>query len=203
MTKKRSQLLITAGIALLLLAGGLKAYDLIQDYRAGRNAQLLLEQVQESIAKDVGGGTGKPAAPDGSDKQAEMLSQMNLPYGVLGILKIPKLELELPVLSECTDGLLNVSVCRYMGEAEDRPERLIVAGHSYKSHFGNLPKLAAGDEVCFTSLTGIEYKYSVTGTEVIAGDGHSALEAGEWDITLFTCNFDGSKRVCVRLQAID
>jgi len=204
MTKKRYKFLIVIGALLILTAGGLKVYDMVQDYMSGRSARLLLEQMRELPASAPPSGDADSTAEVTVDASAEQkeIDSAQFAYDVIGILEIPELNLQLPVLSECTNSLLNVSVCRYMGSAEDKPERLIVAGHSYKSHFGNLTKLSVGDKVLFSSLSGAEYSYSVTAITVIAGNGHAALEQGEWDMTLFTCNFDGSKRVVVRCTEV-
>ena len=48
-------------------------------------------------------------------------------YDIIGILAIPKLGLELPVLSECNEELLSISVCRYGGTVEEKPENLVIA----------------------------------------------------------------------------
>lgn len=245
MKKKLPQFLVSAGILLLLLAGVLKAYDMIQDYSSGHNTQLLLEQMKEYTAStsaqesvpsqpansgedeipsdELNGQTETreytvPIYADESvppytinndadetpsdeleEQAATETSPTNLIYDVIGTLEIPALKRTLPVLNECTDSLLKVSVCRYMGTTADgSPNRLVIAGHSYKSHFGNLSKLALGDEVYFTTLSDIQYHYRVTEIIVIEGNDHASLEQGQWDITLFTCNNDGSKRILVR-----
>lgn len=119
-------------------------------------------------------------------------------YDALGVLSITRFGLKLPVLTECTDSLLKVSPCRYLGSADGKPERLVIAGHNYKSHFGRLSKLVIGDEVRFTDLSGTEYIYTVSEITVISMDDHKALMQGEWDITLFTCTADRVRRVLVR-----
>ncbi|MEG1870020.1 MAG: sortase, partial [Oscillospiraceae bacterium] len=117
-------------------------------------------------------------------------------------LSIPKLNLELPVLDECTDYLLKLSVCRYEGKTEGTPSKLIIAGHNYKSHFKTLSELAVGDTVTFTSLTGEVYSYTVSALEEIDGNDIDGLHQGDWDITLFTCNFDGGNRLLIRCRLI-
>lgn len=222
MSSKTSRLLIAAGAALLLLAGGLVVKDLVEDYNAGRSAQLLLEQLREREAAAAqsadlatptqaastpapeasGGQTPEPTPTQEPEdtQEPDYTEPPPLVYDVIGVLSIPQLGLQLPVISEYSDALLRVSVCRYKGDAQEKPDSLIVAGHSYKSHFGNLSKLAPGDKVYFTGLSWNEYCYSVTEVTVIEADDHAALESGEWDISLFTCTPDGSKRILVRCQ---
>lgn len=121
-------------------------------------------------------------------------------YEAIGVLTIPKLKLELPVLTEYSESMLNISICKYDGEVLDKPERLIVAGHNYKSHFGKLPGLEAGDEVCFSTTAGVTYIYSVIEITDISMYDHETLEQGEWDITLFTCDSDPGRRVLIRCR---
>ena len=124
-------------------------------------------------------------------------------YSTIGIIYIPKLNVRLPVLSECTSALLNVSVCRLSGLVNDKPNRLVIAGHNLKSHFKGLDTLNIGDEVTFTTLAGVTYRYSVSevaalhksqGAEVHAIDG--------WDISLLTCKSDRTMRTMVRCVEI-
>lgn len=121
-----------------------------------------------------------------------------LQYEAAGVLYIPKLALELPVLSEYSTSNLKISICTFEGDALSSPERLIIAGHNYKSHFGRLSKLSPGEEVRFQNNDGTLFSYTVTEITSISMYDHEALEQGEWDITLFTCDTDRSRRVLVR-----
>lgn len=228
-----SRVLIASGCACLLVAGGVGAYSLVDDYLAEQRSQDVLEQLLVSVdvqldAQDFASSEPKEnstpptAAPlfetlfwtepasdvsDTNDVQipdeqtSDILPPAETPkpvYDALGVLSITKFGLKLPVLTECTDSLLKVSPCRYLGSAEGKPERLVIAGHNYKSHFGKLSKLASGDEVRFTSFDGAEHIYTVSEITVISMDDHKALMQGEWDITLFTCTSDRVRRVLVR-----
>lgn len=202
MNKRLPKLLIFAGIGLVVLAGILMAYSLAQDYFAGQRAQLVMEQawgLPSSAPLPVSTPAGASLLED-PDASIEAVP-LNLSYTVIGVLSIPQLGVELPVLSECNDDLLKISVCRFGGgQIPEKPERMIVSGHNYRSHFGRLSSLVPGDEVRFTNLEGIEYRYAVSElTDISAGDRES-LGQGEWDITLLTCNFDRSKRILVRCR---
>lgn len=196
-SRRLSSTLITIGLALLVAACGIEIYNSIEDYSAGKRAEYVLEQIQQppsaSPEPDVNGYVAvtvddEPPPPIETD--------------TIGVLTITRLDLELPVLRECTEDTLSVSVCRYLGSSLVKPKRLVIAGHNYKRHFGNLPKLVAGDEVLFTCPSGEVYRYAVTNTKVISEYDHSALRQGEWDIALFTCNSDGSKRIVVQCREV-
>lgn len=198
-----SPILIAAGIVMLLAGGIIAGYGFIDDYSAGQNARTLLKQIRGEVYPAVTGEPVKadPSPLDPSPKGSNTPSAApELQFDAVGILTIPKLALELPVLSEYSDSLLKVSVCRYEGKVLDKPERLVVAGHNYRSHFGKLRKLAVGDEVRFSNIDGSEYSYTVTEITIISMHDHRALEDGEWHITLFTCDSDRSKRILIRCR---
>lgn len=121
----------------------------------------------------------------------------------IGILSIPKLSLELPVLYRWSEELIKKSVATFSGEVTGDFSRLVILGHNYESHFGKLPNLKVGDAVMMKWLEGIEYQYEVTELLQIQGTDAKSLQEGDWDLTLFTCNFDGTKRELVRCKRID
>ena len=88
--------------------------------------------------------------------------------------------------------------CRYRGSIFT--DGLIIAGRNFQRHFGNLKLLNSGDEVDFTDADGVVYKYTVKSVEKLAGTDVDAMEAGDWDLTLFTCTIGGVSRVTVRCQ---
>ena len=61
----------------------------------------------------------------------------------IGILKIPALNLELPVMSDWSYPQLRTAPCRYAGSAYQ--DDLVIAAHNYRRHFGLLGTLAAGE----------------------------------------------------------
>ena len=75
---------------------------------------------------------------------------------------------------------------------------MIIAGHNYHSHFGNLKYLTPGDLILFTDMAGNTFSYKVTETQVLDGTAVDEMESGDWDMTLFTCTLGGASRVAVR-----
>lgn len=121
-----------------------------------------------------------------------------------GILHIPTLSLTLPVLSECTDELLKKSICIYERTEKEDSVQTVIAGHTYKSHFKYVPTLLAGEVVYYFDIAEqIVYSYAVTESQEIASTDFDTLRSGEWDLTLLTCNYNGSKRVIVRCVSVD
>ena len=180
------RLLVAAG-ALLLLAGALLAgQNLLTERRAARQTADLLASVETRIAAPA----DLPAPEVTGDPWAG--------YEVIGVVGLPDLGLSLPVLAGYTQDLLAVAPCRYTDDLALEPGQLVVAGHNYRTHFGRLGELAPGSRITWQNLDGVTYTYTVTEvTEIDAGD-REALEQGDWDLTLFTCDVTRTRRILVR-----
>ena len=180
------RLLVAAG-ALLLLAGALLAgQNLLTERRAARQTADLLASVETRIAAPA----DLPAPEVTGDPWAG--------YEVIGVVGLPDLGLSLPVLADYTQDLLAVAPCRYTDDLALEPGQLVVAGHNYRTHFGRLGELAPGSRITWQNLDGVTYTYTVTEvTEIDAGD-REALEQGDWDLTLFTCDVTRTRRILVR-----
>ena len=118
----------------------------------------------------------------------------------IGVLRIPALELELPIISEWNYPNLKSAPCRYSGSAY--LNNLILCGHNYASHFGSLKNLQEGDIVIFTDMDGNEFVYEITLLETLSSSDVEGMENGDWDLTLYTCTIGGSYRITVRCELI-
>ena len=119
----------------------------------------------------------------------------------IGVLEIPVLGLKLPVASEWSYPNLRSSPCRYQGSVYQ--DNMIIAGHNYNRHFGRLKDLGIGDEIRFTDADGNIFDYQVADLESLPGTAVEEMEAGEWDMTLFTCTYGGKSRVTIRCRRIE
>lgn len=116
----------------------------------------------------------------------------------IGVLRIPALELELPIISEWNYPNLKTAPCRYSGSAY--LNNLIICGHNYTSHFGTLKNLWEGDIATFTDIDGNVFIYKMVERETLLPTSIDAMESGEWDLTLFTCTVGGQSRVTIRFE---
>lgn len=117
----------------------------------------------------------------------------------IGKLDIPALGLSLPVISQWSYSNLKIAPCRYEGATYQ--DHLIIAGHNYRAHFAALKNLLPGDLVQFTDVDGNIFSYSVEAIEILGKVDVEEMEAGDWDLTLFTCTTGGKSRVAVRCKA--
>ena len=193
--------LICGGLLLIAAALAFTGYNLWEDQRAAQAARQALTAMEAQTAEE---GERAPEQPEPSVPEYVLHPDMEMPTveinGVeyIGTLTIPALGLELPIVSAWSDALLDLAPCRYTGSAYLGD--LIIAGHNYRGHFGSLYRLAPGDEVQFTDAAGNVFSYAVSEIQELPGTALEEMEAGDWDLTLFTCTLSRTSRVTIRCQ---
>ena len=185
---------INLGLLLLTAALFLTAYNQNTSYQAQRIAQTVIAEMDAF-----------PAQTDAQQTEpTEFVEDREMPVRIIdgrayiGILSIPALELELPVLNQWNEANLKTAPCRYQGSVYDGS--LIICAHNYTSHFGTLKNLREEDTAQFADMDGKVYRYTVVGQETLDGADIAQMEEGDWDLTLFTCTPGGKTRVTVRLS---
>ena len=118
----------------------------------------------------------------------------------IGVMTIPKLGLELPVISEWSYPKLKLAHCRYTGSVYR--DDMIICGHNYVNHFRRFTEMEEGDEITFTDMDGNVFRYEVIQKELIGRNDTEHMVSGEWDLTLFTCEKGGKNRVTLRCRRI-
>ena len=116
----------------------------------------------------------------------------------IGVLRIPALELELPIISEWNYPNLKAAPCRYSGSAY--LNNMIICAHNYSSHFGKLKNLSEEDIATFTDMAGNVFIYKMVERETLNPTDIEEMEDGDWDLTLFTCTVGGKTRVTIRFK---
>lgn len=195
---------ITAvGILLLASAMALLTYNLWDSHRAGLSQQQILEEYNKKnpqttdTALDAKSREEKyPKDPD--IEMPEVLLENPKGAACIGVLEIPELSLQLPVMSEWSYPLLRKAPCRYSGSAYQ--DNLVIAAHNYASHFGRLRTLKTGSLVYFTDAAGNRFTYQVAVIEALTPQSIEEMTDGEWPLSLFTCTWDGKNRVTVRCE---
>lgn len=109
----------------------------------------------------------------------------------IGVLEVPKLSLQLPVMSHWSLAGLKIAPGRYK-------RNIIIAGHNYRSHFSRLKTLDIGSKIWFIDVEGNRFEYKVSDIEIIKGTNVKQMEKGKWDMTLFTCTYGGQNRMALR-----
>lgn len=193
--KRKGKGLIFTGLLLIAAALFLTGYNLFDQMRAQRSAAQAAAQLAERLPQ-----TTQTDVPD-----YLLTPEMEMPVETIdgvdyvGVLRIPALALELPVINQWSYPLLKIAPCRYSGSAYQN--NLVLCAHNYASHFGNLKNLHIGDAVTFTDMDGNLFTYQVAELETLPPQAAEEMENGDWDLTLFTCTVGGQSRVTVRCTA--
>lgn len=196
-----------AGLILVTAAVLLLVYNLWDGHRARESEEAILAEYLQENKK----ASESPDASDKEDKQNIpdylLNPDVDMPeytlkslgdVACIGILEIPALNLELPVISSWSYSSLRLAPCRYSGSAYKGD--LVIAAHNYQSHFGGLRTLPEGSEVFFTDAVGNRFSYYVAVTEALTPWSVDDMTSGEWPLTLFTCTLDSQNRVTVRCE---
>lgn len=198
MKSKKSVFLLGIGLLLLAAALCLTGYNFWDARRADREAT----QVLSVLEKQIGRSEEAADNPENEDKGLTEIPAVLIDQELyIGILEIPSLDISLPVMGEWDYPKLRKAPCRYTGAAEQ--DNLIIAGHNYEHHFGGLKNLETGDKIRFIDLNGNIFNYEVTKQEILQKTAVEEMQAGDWDLTLFTCTIGGAKRVTVRCRKED
>lgn len=114
-------------------------------------------------------------------------------YEYIGFIEIPKIEIELPVLSEWDYARLKIAPCRQFGSINT--DDIVIAAHNYKKHFGNLSSLNIGDEIILTDTSKNKHTYIVARMEVLKPTDVEKVQNSGYDLVLYTCTYGGKSRV--------
>ena len=202
MKSKRGTVWINLGLLLLAAALFLTVYNRMASYEAGETSRQVIEQLCETLPTESAAETEAPAIPEYLlDAGREMPVQTIGGKDYIGVLTIPSLELELPVISQWDYPALKVAPCRYSGSLYQ--DNLIICAHNYASHFGKLKELQPGDIVLFTDMDEHVVTFQVVERETLNPMDAEGMEAGDWDLTLFTCTIGGQTRVTIRLERVE
>ena len=201
-TGRKGGLWITLGLLLIAAALFLSAYNEMESHEARNSAQQVIAQMCQTLPTETAAETEAPAIPEYLlDADREMPVQTINGRDYIGVLTIPSLELELPVLSQWDYPALKVAPCRYSGSLYQ--DNLIICAHNYASHFGKIKNLRVGDTAIFTDMAENVVRFQLAAQETIQPEDLEAMEAGDWDLTLFTCTVGGQSRVTVRFVRED
>lgn len=191
----RGTVWINAGLLLIAAALFLSVYNEWESHEARDSARQVIAQLCDALPTEAGEPTTLP------DVRREMPVKTINGRDYIGVLSIPSLELELPVISQWDYPALKVAPCRYSGSLYQ--DNLIICAHNYASHFGKLKELQPGDIVLFTDMDEHVVTFQMVERETLNPMDAEGMEAGDWDLTLFTCTIDGQTRVTIRLERVE
>lgn len=185
---------IVFGIALVASAAALISYNVYVDNKAAKGIDEIINQISIDAVQE--------AQPDyilNPNMEMPIISVNGVDY--VGKISIPELELELPVISDCTYPNLKIAPCRYSGSAY--LNNMVIAGHNYSSFFGTLKNISTDNKIVFTDIDGNVFMYEVDDIQVLLPTDIENMIVSDWDLTLFTCTVGGRTRFAVRCDRIN
>ena len=186
----KGRVMILLGLVCFGVAANILVHNQNEDLEAGVSAAGLLEEVEAQVTN----------VPIDMDPKGDMKSVDVNGQSFIGIIDIPTIDIRLPIQTEWSSQNAKKTPCRYKGSVYEND--LIVAGHNYQRHFGNLKNLVVGDTIIVTDVDGRQYYYEVTYIEDIGTYEVDKMDEGTWDFTVFTCTIGGASRVTVRCDFV-
>lgn len=124
---------------------------------------------------------------------------------VVGLLKIDKINLMYPILSNSSEELLKISPCRFYGPMPNEIGNLCIAGHNYASqkHFGKLTSLETNDIFQVYDLNGNYVDYIIYEIKEVPANDTSCTSQDTnnlREVTLITCNTIRGTRIVVKAK---
>lgn len=206
--------IVILGLFLVIGAAGLTLWNIHTDNSAGEVNREVLERIAEAIpppaeedeiapAEDILPGIFTPDFTPQQVKEETPELEKVIVDGreYIGVLSIPRLGLELSILTECDDKTVDAAPGRWVGTPYR--EGFVIGGHNYRSHLGKIDRLREGDSITFTDLTGKVFSYEVVGQEILEAYQGDILADDEWGLSLFTCTLAGNRRIVVRCTSLD
>ena len=140
-------------------------------------------------------------------KIVESVAEDGTKYYSEAILKIDRLGIEYPVLSDSSEELLKISLNKIWGPNPNEVGNYCIAGHNYKSGkmLGKLKQIEIGDTFTLEDLAGKTITYEVYDKYVVEPDDVSCTTQhtdGRREVTLITCQNSGRQRLIVRAREI-
>ena len=197
---------IILGVCCLLASLGLIAYNRWEEEKAQSASMNILLDIRESIPDHSREETGleKSDRDESSEISADLPKDMPTTqvdgYDAIGVLSIPVLELELPVLTDWSYAKLKIAPCHYFGSYYEK--NFVIAAHNYRSHFGRLSELQSEDIILFTDISGAVHCYEVVLMETLPGSATEEMIASGFDLSLYTCTPGGGNRLTVRCREV-
>ncbi len=200
---KRGFVCIGVGLLLLLAAAGLTGYNIVDERRAGENAERAYELLSLQALKP-----GELDLPEDIVPAHEVNPEVEMRVIEIdghyynGFISIPSIELNLPVMSEWSYPNMKIAPCRYWGSVY--LDNMVICAHNYVNHFGRMGNVAVGDPVTFTDVDGNVFHYTVSELiQLNPNQTWNMVKGEDWDLTLFTCTTSGRQRLTVRCVRVE
>lgn len=126
-------------------------------------------------------------------------------HKVIGIIKIPAIDLEYPIIDKTTKETMRISISKFSGGEINEIGNVALAGHNNYSGtmFGKNKNLKIKDKIYLTDLTRRIIEYEIYNIFVTDPNDTSILETEDKtkrELTLITCKNGRSERLIIKAR---
>lgn len=126
-------------------------------------------------------------------------------HKVIGIIKIPAIDLEYPIIDKTTKETMRISISKFSGGEINEIGNVALAGHNNYSGtmFGKNKNLKIKDKIYLTDLTIRTIEYEIYNIFVTDPNDTSILETEDKtkrELTLITCKNGRSERLIIKAR---
>lgn len=186
-------LIILIAIAIVLAALVIKKQ--VESNKIENQAQEVLSQIKEQTT---------------NSEQIDVIQEIDAEiegYKVVGIIKIPKIGIEYPILEKTDKTSLNLSITKFWGEKINQKGNIVLAGHNNLNNkmFGKIDELENGDIIELTDSQMVTVKYQVFKTYVVDPNDITCIlpeDENSREVTLITCTNGNKDRFIVKAREI-
>ncbi len=195
------RVLVLIGAILIAGAAALFAYNKVSEANAEERSKQILRQMKDKEEE-----TNDTSTTSSDTELFRKIPEIEMPTEkidgkrYIGVIDIPSLKIELPVLENWSYENLKISPCRWFGSVYQ--DNMVIAAHNYETHFGKIYSLNEGDRIYFTDADGNRFEYFVAAVEILSPYSAETMKDPGWDLSLFTCTYGGRNRVTVRCSKI-
>lgn len=180
--KVRGRLLIIAASFLILIGGGLVLFSLQEMYAQEKKTKDSLAQAQEGVQNEVN-----------KESKSVLLTEQPIDISfeqgeAIGILKIPRLKAELPIIEGTDEDELEKGVGHYSTTVlPGQPNQILLSGHR-DTVFRRLGELEIGD-IFEVSMPYGKFTYEITDSKIVDADDTTVIRstAPNEILTVSTC----------------
>lgn len=187
-------------LVMLVITALVLATFIIKKYIEGNKIESNIQSVLQEIKKE------KQSNPNQIDVIKEIDEEIE-GYKVVGIINIPKINIEYPILEKTNKESLKLSITKFWGEKINQKGNVVLAGHNNLNNkmFGKIDKLENGDIIELTDSQMVTVKYQVFDKYVIDPNDIDCIfpiDENTREITLITCTNRDKNRLVVKAREI-
>lgn len=143
----------------------------------------------------------------GDDKEQKEVQVEYKGYNVVGIISIPAIGIEYPILDTTNEKTMKVAITKFWGNDVNELGNFTMAGHNNKdgTMFGKTKRLSIGDKIEMTDLTGKTIEYEIFDQYLIDPNDVSCVKSvkeNTREVTLITCANGRSNRLITKAREV-